>query len=147
MLSSTVSATDISLEIESSCGGLNHRKKYLERLEPSDIQEICRNETESHFVFSEATRRYESSPLARKRTRGTDHQDRPLKGTLGVRQIWVNESHRRGSIARALVDTAREHFAYGTVVMRPHIAFSQPTSDGLKFALAYSQQETIWAYA
>jgi hypothetical protein len=147
MLSSTVTATDISLQLKPSCGSAHRCNTYSKRVEISDIKGIHHPKTESMFSYSEAALHCNPSPLTRKRARGTDHEDRPLKGTLGVRQIWVHEDHRKGSIARALVDTAREHFAYGTIVMRPHTAFSQPTSDGLKFALAYSQQETVWAYA
>jgi ESCO1/2 acetyl-transferase len=141
MLSSTMTATDISLQQKPSCGLDNRCKTYSKKLEISDMKGI------QNSSYSEATPQSDPSPLTRKRARGTEHEDRPLKGTLGVRQIWVHKDHRKGSIAKTLVDTAREHFAYGTIVMRPHTAFSQPTSDGLKFALAYSQQETIWAYA
>lgn len=142
-----MTATDISLQPKPSYGSTNRCKTYLKRMEISDITRNHHPESENTYSCTEGASRSEPSPLTRKRARVTDHEDRPLKGTLGVRQIWVHKDHRKGSIARALVNVAREHFAYGTIVMRPHAAFSQPTSDGLKFALAYSQQETVWAYA
>ena len=80
-----------------------------------------------------------------KRERDKD-DDRPLVATLGVRQIWVHNGFRRKSVARSLVDAARKSFIFGSVVMRSHTAFSQPTTDGLNFALAYSQEKFIWAY-
>jgi ESCO1/2 acetyl-transferase len=147
MLSSTVTATDISLQLKPSCGSASCCDTDSKKLNISDIAGMHHPEIDSASSCSEASPCCGPSPLARKRVRGTEDEDRPPKGTLGVRQIWVHKDHRKGGIARALVDVAREHFAYGTVVMRPHTAFSQPTSDGLKFALAYSQQETVWAYA
>ena len=74
-------------------------------------------------------------------------EKRPFKTTLGVKQIWVHEKYRRSNVARSLVDTARQHFIFGNIVLRSHVAFSQPTSDGLKFALSYSQNNTIWGYS
>ena len=88
---------------------------------------------------------------SRKRVRVSEGEDedenRPLNRTLGVKQIWVHSDYRRDNVARMLVDSARKNFVFGTVVMRHHVAYSQPTSDGLKFSLAYSQSKTIWAYA
>lgn len=72
--------------------------------------------------------------------------DRPLKATLGIRQIWVHNDHRRKNVARFLVDAARKSFIFGSIVMRCHTAYSQPTTDGLNFALAYSQDKFIWTY-
>ena len=76
-----------------------------------------------------------------------ENENRPNNRTLGVKQIWVHIDYRRDNVARFLVDIARKNYFFGTVVMRNHVAYSQPTSDGLKFSLAYSQSETIWAYA
>jgi ESCO1/2 acetyl-transferase len=80
-----------------------------------------------------------------KRERDKD-DDRPSKATLGVRQIWVHSGFRRKSLASSLVDAARKSFIFGSVVMRSHTAYSQPTTDGLNFALSYSQKSTIWSY-
>lgn len=74
------------------------------------------------------------------------NNERPLKATLGVRQIWVHSGFRRKSVASSLVDAARKSFIFGSVVMRSHTAYSQPTTDGLNFALSYSQKSTIWSY-
>jgi N-acetyltransferase len=68
------------------------------------------------------------------------------KTTLGVRQMWVHKAHRRRGYMRALLDTARKHFLFGTVVMKSHVGYSQPTEDGLRFALGYSESDTVWGY-
>lgn len=84
----------------------------------------------------------------KKPTKNTqDIHDRPTQPTLGVKQIWVHTGYRRNNIAKHLLDTARKHFLFGTYIMSTHVVFSQPTDDGLKFALGYTNQENIWAYA
>jgi N-acetyltransferase len=67
--------------------------------------------------------------------------------TMGVRQIWVHAKYRRGGIAQRLLDVARKHFVFGAILQRNHIAFSQPTTDGLRFALAYTKSSKIWGYS
>lgn len=69
------------------------------------------------------------------------------KVLLGVRLIWSRSCHRRQMIATKLLDTARKHFYYSKVISIEDLAFSQPTSSGLKFALKYSNKETIYGYA
>jgi len=71
---------------------------------------------------------------------------RPEAPTLGIKLVWVLKSHRRSGVARRLLDTSRKSFAYGSVVRKEHVAFSQPTTDGLALALSYVGKETIWAY-
>lgn len=72
---------------------------------------------------------------------------RPASDTLGVKLIWVHKSRRRMGVAKRLLDAARKHFEYGRVVKKHHVAFSQPTSDGMALALSYTAQKTIWGYA
>lgn len=64
---------------------------------------------------------------------------------MGVRFIWVNEFARRRRTASLLVDAARMTFLL-TAVGKADVAFSQPTSDGLKFAFAYAEKDRILVY-
>jgi N-acetyltransferase len=71
--------------------------------------------------------------------------DHPL---VGIRQIWVDKKFRKQKVANKLVDSARKNFLYGVIIPRDGIAFSQPTSDGQAFGLAYTNgRHSIWAYA
>lgn len=67
--------------------------------------------------------------------------------TLGIKIIWVHKDYRRRKIANKLVDAARQRFAFGKVLKRDEIAFSQPTNDGLAFALRYCKSDKILAYS
>ena len=95
--------------------------------------------------------RVDSGPICLKGKRSrsilTEKNEKPVGRTLGVRQIWVHKNYRRNSIARSLVDIGRQYFIFGTIVLRSHVAYSQPTSDGLKFSLAYSKQDFVYGYA
>jgi N-acetyltransferase len=73
--------------------------------------------------------------------------DDNIKKNLGIRQIWVNKNYRRQGIAEKMIDAARKCFTFGTIIDRTEIAFSQPTSDGLAFALAYTNSLNILAYS
>ena len=64
---------------------------------------------------------------------------------LGIRFIWVNASARRLKTASLMVDAARRSF-HLTGVSKDEVAFSQPTSDGLRFAFSYSKKDRILAY-
>ena len=57
---------------------------------------------------------------------------------VGVDLIWVDSKCRRQGIAKKLCDSVRRHFMYGSIVSKQNLAFSQPTSNGHCFALAYS---------
>lgn len=64
----------------------------------------------------------------------------------GVRYVWVNRSHRRMGIARALVEALRAHLLQGRCIAREHVAFSQPTNDGHAFALRYAGTPRFTVY-
>lgn len=66
--------------------------------------------------------------------------------TMGVKLVWVSDQARRKGVARKLVDSARTHFRFGTIIKREHVAFSQPTDQGLAFALSYTQKSQIWSF-
>ena len=68
------------------------------------------------------------------------------KLTLGIRLIWVREGFRHIGIASRLIDTARRYFQYGSIIQLNKIAFSQPTNDGLAFALKYTKNNQIIGY-
>lgn len=65
---------------------------------------------------------------------------------LGVRLIWVAPLSRRSGVAAMLVDAARLRFSLGAAVPRCEVAFSQPTSSGIAFALAYTKANSIYIY-
>jgi hypothetical protein len=68
------------------------------------------------------------------------------KSVLGVKLVWVTASCRRKHIAYNLLDTARRHFIYGTVISKENVAFSQPTTDGYNFASSYVGSSLILSY-
>ena len=53
--------------------------------------------------------------------------------TLGVKLVWVNEAHRRKSIAARLLDTARRSFSFGSIVKKT----GNQLSNGSKYAHLY----------
>lgn len=65
---------------------------------------------------------------------------------LGIDKIWVHQQHRRHRIAHKLIDCARETIEYGCIVPIHQIAFSQPTTDGQKLAINYTQSNIILTY-
>ena len=131
------SSSSQSLSLSSSSSSQSEKENLHQQCPTNGEVNIVTNiqECKVHDPSMMCKRKVEDRPL------------RPVKTTLGIRQIWVHNKHRRCNIARTLVDSARKHFFFGTIVMRSQVAFSQPTSDGLKFALAYSHQDTVWAYA
>jgi N-acetyltransferase len=66
---------------------------------------------------------------------------------MGVRHVWVHSSSRKAKIGSTMMDVARMNFFCGSVVSKSRMAFSQPTSDGLKFALGYCKSDTILTYS
>ena len=65
---------------------------------------------------------------------------------LGAKLLWTHCKYRRHGIAQRLLDTARKYYSYGVHYPLSQIAFSQPTSDGLAFALAYTSSDEVIAY-
>ena len=65
---------------------------------------------------------------------------------LGAKLLWTHCKYRRHRIAQRLLDTARKYYSYGVHYPLSQIAFSQPTSDGLAFALAYTSSDEVIAY-
>jgi hypothetical protein len=71
----------------------------------------------------------------------------PSATTLGIKLMWTARAARKQGHCRRLLDAARKGFEFGRVVRREHVAFSQPTADGLALALAYCGRDSIWGYA
>lgn len=74
---------------------------------------------------------------------------------VGIKQMWVSAQHRRRGIARQLLECVRTAASadsrcplFISAHERFKIAFSQPTSDGLHFALRYvAPVKAVWLYA
>ena len=64
----------------------------------------------------------------------------------GVSRIWTYYPYRRQGIASRLVDALRNTFVLGAQLKRNQIAFSDPTSDGIKFASHYCQTKEFLTY-
>lgn len=60
----------------------------------------------------------------------------------GITMLWVEKSSRRLGYARAMVDAARRILVYAYVFDKTRVAFTAPTADGSRFALAYAPQNT-----
>jgi len=71
---------------------------------------------------------------------------RPAGATMGIKLIWIFEKNRREGLASRLLDTARKTFEFARVIKKEHVAYSQPTDQGLRLFLAYSKQAEIWGY-
>ena len=71
---------------------------------------------------------------------------RPPGDTLGIKLIWVHCKCRHSGLASRILDAARKTFEFGRIVKKEHVAYSQPTEDGLGLFLAYSKQDSIWGY-
>ncbi|CAM9507055.1 unnamed protein product [Phaeothamnion confervicola] len=59
------------------------------------------------------------------------------KAVMGVHQVWVHRSARRGGIASRLLDAARARFIFGYAVAKSEVAFSPPTSEGQALTRGY----------
>jgi hypothetical protein len=81
----------------------------------------------------------------------------PLSGlfTIGVKQLWVSSKHRRRGIARQMLECIRNSAPgnprcplFIPAHERFRVAFSQPTSDGLRCAMRYvAPAKAVWLYS
>ena len=65
---------------------------------------------------------------------------------LGIVQLWVDKRYRRQGIARSLIDSARTHTIYGSVIHKSECAMTQPTQDGRAFGGCYFGAEDFLVY-
>ncbi|KAG6542192.1 hypothetical protein Mapa_016425 [Marchantia paleacea] len=70
----------------------------------------------------------------------------PIPAVCGARVIWVSKSERRKGIASHLLDAMRKTFCLGIVLQPSQFAFSQPTTDGRKFAQRYCKTDQFLVY-
>jgi hypothetical protein len=66
--------------------------------------------------------------------------------TMGIKLIWVYNKNRREGIASRMLDAARKSFEFGRIIKKVHVAYSQPTDEGLRLFLSYAKREHIWGY-
>ena len=67
--------------------------------------------------------------------------------TIGIRHLWVQKVVRRKGVAKRLCDVCRKNFFFGRLVSKKEIAFSQPTADGMNFALSYVGGTNFFGYS
>ncbi|KAL2651121.1 hypothetical protein R1flu_019249 [Riccia fluitans] len=70
----------------------------------------------------------------------------PIPAICGVRVIWVSDSERGKGVASHLLDAMRTTFCLGVVLDPSQFAFSQPTTDGRKFAARYCKTDEFLVY-
>ncbi len=64
----------------------------------------------------------------------------PVIAKLGIGLLWTHPSKRNQGIATRLVNIAREHSCFGMRIFKHHLAFSNPTTAGYNFAIAYGKE-------
>ncbi|KAG1678570.1 N-acetyltransferase ESCO1 [Nymphon striatum] len=70
----------------------------------------------------------------------------PVPAVCGISRIWVVSSHQRMKIASRLLDNVALNFAYGSVIKKEQIAFSDPTPDGREFISSYAGTSSFLVY-
>ena len=78
------------------------------------------------------------------------NENNPAK--IGVSRLWVSSAFRRRNVASQLLDALRRHFMTMTantsqVVAKDHVAFSDPTESGLRFAQKYFNRKDILVFS
>jgi N-acetyltransferase len=69
------------------------------------------------------------------------------KTTCGVSRMWVVKKQRRHGVCAEMLDAVCAHFRYPARIPKQHIAFSQPTTDGKRFAERYTGSCSFLVYA
>ncbi|KPI85519.1 hypothetical protein ABL78_5439 [Leptomonas seymouri] len=64
----------------------------------------------------------------------------------GIKLFWVSTESRGVGVAYAMVEAARRSVCYGYEVPPEHVAFSEPTLMGSRFALRYQQRDDFLVY-
>jgi len=64
-------------------------------------------------------------------------KDSSVKAQCGIRMMWTSQIARRKGVATKLMDCVRSQLAFGVVLSRDKIAFSQPTPEGTAFIQSY----------
>ncbi|KPA75386.1 hypothetical protein ABB37_08663 [Leptomonas pyrrhocoris] len=64
----------------------------------------------------------------------------------GIKLFWVSAESRGCGLAYALIEAARRSVCYGYEVPAAHVAFSEPTWLGSRFAARYHQRDDFLVY-
>ena len=143
-----IDAEDALAKSHEDMGGLKVNRKELwseitNPTDPSDVNKVPRYKIFVYYMNLEAVgvllaeRIAEASPFVK----GTVDPAQKFKVYMSVDRIWVKNDQRHGGIGTKLIDLARDHFVPGFVLSKKNIAFSSPTSAGIKFAQKYTGWE------
>lgn len=78
---------------------------------------------------------------------GTQSVHNEVPAMMGIYQIWTHAQHRNQGIASMLLTQARQSFVYGCHnIPIARIAFSSPTTEGLRWAQSYCGTPHILRY-
>ncbi|XP_078672392.1 uncharacterized protein LOC144911833 isoform X2 [Branchiostoma floridae x Branchiostoma belcheri] len=86
------------------------------------------------------------SPLPPSPARAWCCDTRPVAAVCGISRVWTFRLWRKRKVASRLVDTLRSHFAFGCILSKDDVAFSDPTPDGRKFAESYCGTAAFLCY-
>eukprot|EP01117_Protostelium_nocturnum_P000071 TRINITY_DN10160_c0_g1_i1.p1 TRINITY_DN10160_c0_g1~~TRINITY_DN10160_c0_g1_i1.p1 ORF type:complete len:482 (-),score=148.76 TRINITY_DN10160_c0_g1_i1:21-1466(-) len=67
--------------------------------------------------------------------------------SCGISRVWVHPDKRRKGIATQLVEMARAHMTYGSIIPKERVAFTQPTQEGKLFIAKYTGKEDFLVYS
>lgn len=75
-----------------------------------------------------------------------------IPAKIGVSRLWTSSAFRRQHVATQLLDALRRHFMTMTastsqVIPKEHVAFSDPTESGLKFAQKYFNRKDVLVFS
>jgi hypothetical protein len=68
------------------------------------------------------------------------------EAVLGVNKFWTILKHRRNGYGKLLLDEARKDFICCYTIPRIHVAWTQTTDEGNRFAKHYLQDEANYDY-
>lgn len=117
-----------------------------EGIHPSQLVTLSATKTSTEAIVAAKDKENNLSRSCKEPSKEVE-LSKPNNVTLGIKLVWVVGTSRRQGVAGRLIDTSRRTFEFGRIVNREHVAFSQPTTDGLAMALAYSRSAFIWGYA
>jgi hypothetical protein len=145
-ISKTMKTTDVNVKVEDPEMVQPKPIRKFGKASANVVTPVVDNKHSS--VLSLANTKREASLASGKTTaKGDNPCEMPgEEETLGVKLVWVGDDVRRMGVAGKLVDSARKHFRFGTIIRREHVAFSQPTDQGLAFALSFTGKDCIWGY-
>ena len=145
-ITNTMKTTDVNVKVETATES-KHIKRFGKAA--TNIVTPVTDKTQSAIPRPREVASNAKENIKPQATQETDllKQVPPGEGdTMGVKLVWVDERVRRKGVARRMLDCARKHFRFGMVISKDHVAFSQPTDQGLAFALSYTRRNQIWSF-